>query len=72
MLKGHREAFHWETPREKISLHARISRRRRMDVNWHTPVRPRIRADIPKSNQRLLLQQLDIGQEARAPDAPDG
>lgn len=37
-----------------------------------TPVRPRVWADIAESNQRLLLQQVDILQEPRALDAPYG
>lgn len=38
----------------------------------HTPVRSRIRADIAQSNQRLLLQEVDKGYEARTLDATHG
>jgi hypothetical protein len=38
-------------------------------LEGRTPVGPRVRTNIAQSNQRLLLQQIDISEEARTLDA---
>jgi hypothetical protein len=60
---------------EKTYLrHAKISicRPGSIGQRGRTPVRPRIRTNISEANLRMVLQQLDEGQEARALDAAYG